>query len=185
MYIASHKQNIPVTRKTSSPKTKNIETSRAYFLNNTNGIWHTVCLKFFLLHGLFRIETLNLLKKSSNTGLYTGYDRRRDNISANATSDEVKQFIREHIDAYPQSEYPHCRRDSTKHYLAPDLHLSLTYKIYKHEFCIQKGISAVSEFVCKKKFFMSTYYRGFCTYQKISVLAIQCFQKQGTITKRI
>lgn len=153
MYLASNIKTAPVARKRSSPKTKNRKTSRLYFLKDSSGIKQRVCLKFFcatfaISHRV--IETC--LQNISSTGLYTGYDKRKDTMPANATPLQAQRLVREHIDSYPTMESHYCRRDSTKKYLSPELNLSKMYRMYKNEFCREKSVEPVSKFVYEKIF---------------------------------
>lgn len=94
------------------------------------------------------------MKKVSKTGVYVGYDGRSE-ISFkryNSTSDDIKNHVKRHIDSFPRVESHYCRKDTKKQYLAPDLNLSLMYRLYRDEYCKQNNIIPVSNFVYRSVF---------------------------------
>lgn len=78
----------------------------------------------------------------SGNGLYIGRDKRIGVLPPNATPLETIQLVKEHIDSFPRIESHYCRRDSQKQYLLPDLNISKMYRLYKHDFCVQKNVQA-------------------------------------------
>lgn len=153
VYMSSLMQNTPVSRTKVYPKSTNRLTSRSYYLNDTNGNRQRVCQKFFcstfaVSHRV--IETC--AKMMSETGLFTGYDKRKDSRPPNSTPDEAKNLVLDHINLFPKIESHYCRRDSQKHYLSSDLNISIMYRLYRDTFCIEKEIQPVSKFVYQNIF---------------------------------
>lgn len=153
IHLTSLMQKVPVVRKLDNPKSKNRETSRVYYLKNSAGETHRVCLKFFC--GTFSIShrvVENCARNMSGNGLYIGRDKRIGVQPPNTTPLETIQLVKEHIDSFPRIESHYCRRDSQKQYLSPDLNISKMYRLYKDDFCVQKNVQAVSLFVYQKTF---------------------------------
>lgn len=77
---------------------------------------------------------------------------KEDSQPSNATTDEAKNLVLEHINQFPKIESHYCRRDSQKHYLSSDLNISIMYGLYTDDFCTEKGIQPVSKFVYQRIF---------------------------------
>nr|CAH7744923.1 unnamed protein product [Callosobruchus chinensis] len=147
MYLSSLMENVPVSRKKCSPLTKNRKTSRIYYLKDTKGARHRVCQKFFCATFAISHRVVETCVKSmSDTGVFIGHDKRIHSKPPNATSAEVKQQVKKHIDLFPRIESHYCRRDSKKEYLSPELNISVMYRLYI-EFCEANNLSPVSRFV--------------------------------------
>lgn len=151
--LTSLMQKVPVVRVRNSPKTKNRQTSTLYFLKDSNGKPHRVCLKFFCATFAISHRVIeNCAHNMSDSGLYIGDDKRKNTRPPNTTSDEAKRFVKEHIDSFPRVESHYCRRDSQKQYISPELNISIMYRLYAKEYCAQKKIQPVSRFVYQKIF---------------------------------
>uniref|UniRef100_A0A6P7GN78 Uncharacterized protein LOC114344462 n=1 Tax=Diabrotica virgifera virgifera TaxID=50390 RepID=A0A6P7GN78_DIAVI len=153
IHLTSLIQKVPVVRKLDNPISKNRQTSRVYYLKNSAGETHRVCLKFFC--GTFAIShrvVENCANGMSANGLYIGRDKRIGVKPPNVTPSDTIQLVKDHIDSFPRIESHYCRRDSQKQYLSPDLNISKMYRLYKNDFCMQKNVQAVSLFVYQKTF---------------------------------
>lgn len=153
LHLSSLINNVPVKRRKVERQDLIRKTSRIFYLRNSNGLRTRVCLNFFcktlaISHRV--IETC--MKNISNSGMYTGYDKRRDTKPYNSTNEEAVSLVREHIDSFPRVESHYCRRDSTKLYLGSDLNISVLYRLYTEDFCENKNIKPVSRFVYQQIF---------------------------------
>jgi hypothetical protein len=139
IHLSSFFFKIPVKRVLVSSKNHK-SFSRIYQLKCfESGERKRVCFKFFC--ATFSIShrvTDCLMNKVSESGLYTGYDRRIDSRPANATSSENIDHIKNHINLFPRVESHYCRKDSRKLYLSSDLSISKLYDLYKNGYCIEK-----------------------------------------------
>lgn len=152
IHLSSLIQNVPVKNmKVSAVKHKT--TSRIYKLKNNKGERVRVCQKFFCATlALSHRVTDCLMTKVSDSGLYSDYDRRMDSKPANATPSDNIKLVKEHIDMFPRVESHYCRKDTTKMYLSAELNISKLYDLYKNNFCQEKNIQPVSQFVYRKVF---------------------------------
>lgn len=156
MFLASCIQNVPVQRRKLTA-VKNKATSRQIFLkyttNPSTNSKKRVCLKFLcstlsISHRVVEI----CMKRVSECGTYIGHDGRSGKKPPNLTLEVNINYVKEHIDSFPRVESHYCRKDSKKLYLSSELNISIMYRLYKNEFCINKQINPVSCFVYSKIF---------------------------------
>lgn len=114
IYLSSLIKNIPVAHvKVTAKKHKSI--SRIYELKNNSGERKWVCLTFFCsTFDISHIVTECLMSNVSDSGLYTGYDRRVNSKPVNATPSEDIEHVKTHINMFPRVESHYCRKDSRK-----------------------------------------------------------------------
>lgn len=146
--------NKPVNRRQILSNDKR-KTSREFVLCNSSGEKNRVCLKFFCATFSISHRVVEIcMKKVSKTGVYVGHDGRSEiNLKRyNSTSDDIKNHVKMHIDSFPRVESHYCRKDTKKQYLAPDLNLSLMYRLYRDEYCKNNNIHPVSDFVYRSVF---------------------------------
>ena len=61
------------------------------------------------------------LKGKGESGIYTKQDGRIGRPAPNKTEDDRVKHVHDHINSFPRVEPHYCRRDSTMHYLSPEL----------------------------------------------------------------
>nr|CAH7729952.1 unnamed protein product [Callosobruchus chinensis] len=153
LHLSSLITTVPVKRRKVETGELKRKTSRIYYLKDTNGSRKRVCLNFFcktfaISHRV--VETC--MKNISSSGMYIGYDKRKDTKPHNLTDEGTALLVHEHIDSFPRVESHYCRKDSTKQYLGSDLNISIMHRLYCEDFCASKNIQPVSRFIYQKIF---------------------------------
>jgi hypothetical protein len=79
------------------------------------------------------------------------FDQRGKQPSANKTSDEKMQFIRNHIESFPRVESHYTRKDTKREYLGADLNIKKMYDQYVLK-CKEAKCAPVAEATYRKIF---------------------------------
>jgi len=92
-----------------------------------------LCTTFSISHRVVEV----CMKKVGSCGIYFGIDGRSEIAfkKHNSTSEDCKTHVKSYIDSFPRIKCHYCRKDTKKHYLSPDLNLSV---MYRDEYCKKK-----------------------------------------------
>jgi len=110
---------------------KRLRKNAVVYTFNSDGTEKRVCKKFFL-------KTLNIsgtvvstaLKGRGDGGSFTGEDERGKQASANKTSQDRIDLIKEHIESFPTVESHYTRKDTKRLYLNQNLSIRKMYRLY-------------------------------------------------------
>ena len=126
--------------------------SRSYYVTNYD-VSTRVCKKAFLqIHGLSNGRLSHALEAQRNEGGTPALDKRGKHEPRNKTSKDKLDFVKVHINSFPQYKSHYSRSDNpNKLYLSPDLNIDKMYRLYKQR-CEEESKPPVSSWVYRKTF---------------------------------
>ncbi|CAH1107460.1 unnamed protein product [Psylliodes chrysocephalus] len=127
--------------------------SRYYHLLSASNKRVRVCQKYFCATFAFSFQVVETaLKYRGDSGVYVGFDHRKERPAPNVTSAEQVRHIKTHIDMFPRMASHYCRRDTKRQYLASDLNISVIYCLYCSNYCLQNNVPSVKYNVFRSVF---------------------------------
>lgn len=127
--------------------------SRYYHLLSASNKRVRVCQKYFCATFAFSFQVVETaLKYRGDSGVYVGFDHRKGRPAPNVTSAEQVRHIKTHIDMFPRMASHYCRRDTMRQYLASDLNISVIYRLYCSNYCLQNNVPSVKYNVFRSVF---------------------------------